>query len=101
MDKNYEQLEKEFKKKVAKLKKNCKHKNLTPWSEEWWAMGHSTGFQVKACKICREIIKRRCACMKCGKVIENYVEGDGTEGRPLGEYFCKECDKKWMKKKNN
>ena len=93
MAKNYEQLEKEFKKKVDELKKNCKHKKLSPWSTEWWAMGHETGFQVRVCKCCREIIKRRRVCMDCGKVTEDYINGDGKR-RPLGEYFCKECDKK-------
>ena len=93
MTENYEQLEKEFKKKVDELKKNCKHKKLSPWSEEWWAIGHSTGFEIKVCKICREVIKRRTACMNCGKVTENYINGDGKR-RPYGEYLCKGCDKK-------
>ena len=93
MAENYEQLEKEFKKKVEELKKNCKHKKLSPWSEEWWAIGHSTGFEIKVCKICREIIKRRRVCMDCGKVTENYINGDGKR-RPYGEYLCKGCDKK-------
>jgi len=89
--KTYDQLEKEFKKKVAELKRNCKHKKLSGWCEEWWAIAHPTGFEVRACKICREIIKRRIACMNCGKVTENYVNGDG-KNRPIGEYFCKKCD---------
>ena len=92
MKNNYGQLEKEFNKKVVALKKSCKHKNVSPWLEEWWAIGHSTGFEIKVCKRCRKIIKRRTACMNCGKVVENYVEGDGTKGRPFGEYVCKKCD---------
>ena len=90
--KNYEQLQKEFNKKVAELKKDCKHKKLSPWSEEWWALAHPTGFEVRACRICREIIKRRIACMICGKVTEDYVNGDGKI-RAIGEYLCKKCDK--------
>ncbi len=86
----YKQLEKEFKRKVAELKKNCKHKNLSPWSIEWWAMAHETGFEVKVCERCREIIKRRIKCFKCGKWTEDYINGDGKT-RPIGEYFCKGC----------
>ena len=91
MEINYNQLEKEFDKKVKELKKICKHKNLSPWSEEWWAMGHSTGFEVKVCKRCRKIIKRRTACMNCGKVVEDYIDGDGKT-RAMGEHLCKKCD---------
>ena len=93
MAENYEQLEKEFKKKVEELKKNCKHKKLSPWSEEWWAIGHPTGFEVRACKTCGEIIKRRIACMNCGKITEDYINGDGQR-RASGEYLCRKCDKK-------
>lgn len=93
----YNQLEKEFKEKITELKKNCKHRDLSPWSIEWWALAHETGFEVRACKKCREIIKRRIACMDCGKVTEEYINGDGKR-RPLGEYMCKECDKKEVKK---
>lgn len=89
--KNYKELQKEFDEKVKELKKKCLHKNISVWSEEWWAMGHPTGFEVKSCKTCREIIKRRIACMNCGKVTEDYVNGDGKI-RPIGEYFCKKCD---------
>ena len=91
MEKDYDKLEKEFDKKVAELKKSCKHKKLSLWSEEWWAMGHPTGFEVKACKRCREIVKKRIACMNCGKVTEDYIEGDGKI-RAIGEYLCKKCD---------
>jgi len=93
MEKDYDQLEKEFNKKIVELKKNCKHKELTGWCEQWWAMGHPTGFMVKACKRCREIIKKKTTCMKCGKMTEHYIEGDGkTFERPMGEYLCKKCD---------
>lgn len=91
--KTYKQLEREFNKKVAELKKNCKHKNLTPWSDEWWAIGHETGFQVRACKRCREIIKRKVPCEGCGEVIEDYINGDGQR-RAGSIYMCKDCDKK-------
>ncbi len=87
----YEKLKKEFDEKVENLKKNCTHNKLSVWCEEWWAIGHETGFQVKNCKICSKIIKRRIKCFKCGNWIEDYVNGDGKK-RPMGEYYCKKCD---------
>jgi len=96
----YKKLQKEFEKKVEELRKKCPHKKLSNWCEEWWAMAHSTGFEVKACEICREIIKRRIACMNCEKVTEDYVNGDGKI-RPIGEYFCKKCDEVKMKPKSH
>lgn len=86
----YEELEKEFEKKVEKLKRNCNHKNISGWSEEWWAMGHPTGFQIKVCKDCRTEMKKRIKCFRCGKWTEDYVNGDG-KSRPVGVYFCKRC----------
>jgi len=41
--------------------------------------------------ICNKIVKRRTTCQKCGKLTEDYVNGDG-KSRPWGEYFCKKCD---------
>jgi len=54
----YNQLKKEFNKKVESLQSSCKHKNLTPWLEEWWAPGHSTGNVVKICRKCNKVIKK-------------------------------------------
>lgn len=95
----YKKLQKEFYKKVKELKKRCPHKKLSDWCEEWWAMGHSTGFQVKSCNVCYKIVKRRTTCQKCGKLTEDYINGDGKSfDRPFGEYFCKKCDKEFRKK---
>ena len=87
----YENLQKEFDKNVEELRKKCPHKKLSGWCEEWWAMGHGTGFQVKSCLVCNEIVKRKIICQKCGRWSEDYVNGDGKT-RPWGEYFCKKCD---------
>ena len=93
----YNQLQKEFDEKVKELKKKCPHKKLSDWCKEWWAMGHSTGFYVKSCLVCNEIVKRKTTCHKCRKITEDYVNGDGKT-RPMGEYFCKKCDKEFRKK---
>ena len=87
----FKKLKKEFDEKVEELRKKCSHKKLSNWMDEWWAMAHSTGFQVKICEICSKIIKRRIKCYKCGKLTEDYVDGDGKT-RPMGQYYCKKCD---------
>ena len=87
----YEKLRKEFDEKVEELIKNCPHKKLSIWCEECWAIGHGTGFQVKYCIVCNERVKRRIMCNKCGRITEDYINGDG-ETRPWGEYFCRKCD---------
>ena len=43
---------------MKELQKECPHKN-TEWAEEWWAPGHSTGYDIQVCKRCRKIIERR------------------------------------------
>ena len=55
----YKQLQKEFDEKVAKLQRACKHKKVSKWMEEWWAIAHPTGFIVKQCLICNKEIKRK------------------------------------------
>ena len=88
----YKQLKRKFEKDVLELKKNCKHKQLSNWKNEWWAIGHSTGFEVRSCKKCSDIIKRRTPCNKCSKITEKFINGDGRR-RAWGEQLCPECDK--------
>jgi len=54
----YEQLEREFDKKVKELQAKCPHKRFE-WMNEWWAIGHSTGSRVKICKRCNKILERK------------------------------------------
>ena len=49
----YKILEKEFNKKVKALQKECKHEK-TEWYEQWWAIGHSSGFRVQICLKCNK-----------------------------------------------
>lgn len=95
--KTYKKLKKEFDEKVEELRKKCPHKKLSGWCEEWWGIGHGTGFQVKVCRVCNKIVRRATTCQKCGKITEDYVDGNGKT-RPMGEYFCKVCDKKGGKR---
>jgi len=90
-DQTYDELKKKFDRDIVKLQKLCSHNDLTDWREEWWAIGHSTGFQIKSCYKCNKIVKRRTKCRKCGNWIEDYKEGTGTDSRPLGSYWCKLC----------
>jgi hypothetical protein len=55
----YNKLKQEFDDKVKQLQRRCKHKRLSAWREEWWALGHSTGYRVRQCLYCDKVIKRR------------------------------------------
>ena len=61
----YHSLEKEFDRNVEKLQAKCKHERLTPWMEEWWAPGHSTGNVLRRCKRCNKEIRKE-------GLLENY-----------------------------
>ena len=39
-------------------KRNCPH-TTTEWYREEWAVAHGTGFEVKVCSDCQEILERR------------------------------------------
>ena len=53
----YKQLKTEFERKVKELQDKCLHKQ-TKWCEEWWAIAHSTGNEVKICVICNKILDK-------------------------------------------
>jgi len=57
--KTYKELEEKFDKDIEKLQKNCKHKDISKWIDQWWAIGHSTGWQVKVCNICNKVVERK------------------------------------------
>lgn len=92
----YESLREEFDKKVDALRKRCTHPKVSDWIAECWAIGHSTGYEVKTCKICGAVVNRRTCCSKCGKLLEekDFVLGDGKT-RALNEVFCKTCEDGW------
>jgi len=53
----YEELREEFERKVKELQERCPHPE-TYWAEEWWAIGHSTGYAVRICKVCNKALER-------------------------------------------
>ncbi len=55
--KSYKELEEEFDNEVAAVQEKCPHEE-TEWMEQWWAVGHSTGYKVKMCKFCNKIVEK-------------------------------------------
>ncbi len=53
---SYKELKEEFDKKVELLRKNCKHENLSDWTDYMWAPAHVLG-KCKFCLYCEEIIE--------------------------------------------
>lgn len=97
---SYKELQEDFNRKVEELKKNCKHPKLSEWMDEWWAMAHSTGFEVQICEVCNTVLHRRTLCSKCSISIqdEEIHEGDGTDRLPIGVYYCQKCAEPIKKK---
>ena len=92
--KTYDDLKEEFDNKVANLRKECPHANLSGWTVEWWAMGHATGYEVQYCEDCNENIHRRTGCHKCKKTVQDdeIKKGDGSCMELAGGMtFCQEC----------
>ncbi len=56
--KSYKELEKDFDNQVKLLQARCKHKK-TEWMEQWWVIGHSTGYSVEVCDFCNKVINER------------------------------------------
>lgn len=88
-----EKINQEFEKRKEELQFSCSHTELSDWVEEWWAIGHSTGYLVKYCERCGKTVHRKTSCWKCGKeIIDDAIkEGDGSENFPLGASYCPEC----------
>ena len=107
--KTYKELEKEFDRKVKQLQSECKHEK-TNVMEHWWAIGHSSGYNVEVCEICNKTIRRIYPKIteddkKYGKVFSNKVKvrcqnpgcKNDVEVIPNHPYFgiiCSECQKK-------
>ena len=76
---------------IKELQNSCLHQEVSDWSNENWAFGHSTGFEIKFCRNCEKVIARRTHCSKCGKLTEEFHDGLGTHSRPYGSHYCSEC----------
>jgi len=54
-----DKLLKEYNDKLEKLQDECPHPKKSKWKEFWWAIGHSSGYEVKVCLRCGKILDRR------------------------------------------
>lgn len=52
---NIEMMRKRHEKEIAKLQKNCKHKEISDWMEYHWAVGHFSHY-VKVCLFCGKTV---------------------------------------------
>jgi len=64
-------IDEDYQRKLSELQANCPHTKLTDWMDEWWALGHSTGYSVQHCKNCDKEIHRRTSCYICGRSIQD------------------------------
>ena len=53
------QMRERHKEEIETLQKNCEHKKLSDWIEEYCAIAHSTGNIVKVCKFCSKVIEKK------------------------------------------
>ena len=92
---DFEKLQEEFNDKINKLRETCPHTFVSEWIEEYWAIGHSTGYMIRTCNNCYKIIDRMTSCRTCHKEIleKDHIEGDGIK-TPLGTWYCSEKCKK-------
>jgi hypothetical protein len=44
---------------LKKLQDKCKHEHISDWLDQYWAVGHSTGKQVKVCNACEKILETK------------------------------------------
>ena len=59
MKSEFDALTEEYESSVKKLQRTCLHKRKSAWMEQWWALGHSTGYVVRACRNCNKILERK------------------------------------------
>jgi hypothetical protein len=59
MTENIDQMRKRHKQEIETLQQNCKHKKLSGWLNEYWAIAHATGNMIKVCEFCGKIVKRK------------------------------------------
>ena len=57
-DKTVHKMRERHKKEIAAFQAKCKHYVLSGWIEEYWAPGHSTGEQVRICRVCEKVVER-------------------------------------------
>jgi hypothetical protein len=96
MSENIEEMRKRHEKEIKDLQNNCEHPEdqRSEWMDHWWAIGHSSGFQVKICNFCGKQIDKKEWCGDCGNELrgnERY-QGDGSSIHMVhGVAWCKKC----------
>jgi RNA polymerase subunit RPABC4/transcription elongation factor Spt4 len=87
-----ERLYEQYQRDLKHLQETCPHAELTDWNEEWWAPGHSTGREVKACANCNKIVQVRRQCHVCTQWFaeEHLKQGDGAR-LAFGGWYCASC----------
>ncbi len=89
-----ERLYEQYQSDLKHLQETCPHEQLTDWVEEWWAPGHSTGREVKACTNCNKVVQARRQCQGCSRLFleQDLKQGDGRL-LPIGSWYCEACRK--------
>lgn len=54
----YNELKEEFEQKVKQLQEKCNHPR-SKWYPQYWAIGHTTGYEVLICEICNKELDKR------------------------------------------
>jgi hypothetical protein len=87
-----ERLYEQYQRDLKHLQETCPHEQLTDWVEEWWAPGHSTGREVKACTNCNKVVQARRLCLGCARAFpeKDLKQGDGRL-LPVGGWYCEAC----------
>jgi hypothetical protein len=87
-----ERLYEQYQRDLKHLQETCPHEQLTDWTEEWWAPGHSTGREVKACTNCNTVVQARRRCQGCSRwfLEQDLKHGDGRL-LPVGSWYCEAC----------
>ena len=66
---NIDQMRERHKQEIDMLQKNCTHKKISKWIEEYWAIAHSSGSMVKLCDFCGKAVKRKSMWYKKFRVV--------------------------------
>jgi len=90
--KSYDDLQTEFELAISKIQEACKHKDVTDWVPEYWAVAHSTGRQVKICKHCRKIVEID------DSVMQNWRKEQIKNNPKYWEKFSEKQKNDWIKK---
>jgi len=54
---NEQQMRKRHEEELDNLQKKCEHKNISDWTDYYWAPGHILG-KCRTCKFCGKIMEK-------------------------------------------